>query len=190
MKEYFTTLFILLFSGLLVGSKPDSACNPFSVTLHSLQGKAQKTILNNEEQGAVFVFLLPDCPACQNYSTTLNNLAKKFPKIRFTGLFPGGFYTDTELKSFISEYRISFPVFLDKKKDMVRCLRARIVPEVFLISKENKIIYSGRIDDWMYALGKKKQHPSSHDLQKAIEQFLSHQPVSVSRTKAVGCYIE
>jgi hypothetical protein len=48
-------------------------------------------IIPSDKKAAIFVFLAPDCPLSQNYTLTLNNLAKDFePKgIGFYGVFSG-----------------------------------------------------------------------------------------------------
>lgn len=103
---------------------------------------------------------------------------------------PGKYCTADELKTFLKKYHISFPVYIDKNKTLSQCLNATIVPEVFFITKENNLLYSGRIDDWMYSLSKKKPKATTHELEDALENFVQHKPINVKKTKAVGCFIE
>ena len=169
-----------------------SGCNPFGINLHDLQGKTVSIKPGSGHQATAFVFLMADCPACQTYSLTLNNLDKKYKAagIRFIGVVPGNYSTPAEIAEFMHTYKISFPVFTDPTNALVKCLHATIVPEVFLVGSEGQTLYSGRIDDWMAALGKKKPAIHTHDLQDAIAAVVNHQPVKVKHTKAIGCFIE
>jgi thiol-disulfide isomerase/thioredoxin len=167
-------------------------CNPFNFSLLTVDGKAQSLKTEPGHLATAFIFLLPDCPACQSYSLSLNELAEKYKGngIRFMGVVPGKFSTNDEISEFQSSYKINFPVLKDPSNLLVKCLGASIVPEVFLVAHDGKTIYSGRIDDWMAALGKKKPAVTQHDFRDALEAFVNHQPVKVKRTKAIGCFIE
>jgi hypothetical protein len=52
------------------------------------------------------------------------------------------------------------------------------------------VIYQGRIDNWAYELGKKRKVITEYNLKDALTSVLLNKPISVSKTKAVGCYIE
>jgi hypothetical protein len=125
----------------------------------------------------------------ENYSLTLNELKIKYPAVKFIGVVPGNLSTNDEISSFISEYKILFPVYRDDQNKLVKCLKATVVPEAFLVVGY-ETAYSGRIDDWMVALGKKKPAVTQHDLANAIECLLKQRPILVRRTQAIGCFIE
>ena len=141
---------------------------------------------------SVFIFLLPDCPACESYSLPLNKLQEKYKAsgIRFYGVFPGQYNTIEEMKNFQSRYHINFLLMTDPEKKLVSSLGAKVAPEAFVVNSEAKVIYRGRIDDWMYAVGKKKPVVTSRELQDALNALVNHVPVKVSETKAIGCIIE
>jgi len=190
VKSILTGCLIIFLLSICLGENAGTKCNPFQLALSSPEGKKQKIILNNTSLAVVYVFLLPDCPACQDYSLTLNKLASKYKTIQFIGVMPGSYCTVEELKTFLKKYHISFPVYIDNNKALSKCLNALIVPEVFFISRENNLLYSGRIDDWMYSLSKKKPKATTHELADALESFVQHKPIKVKKTKAVGCFIE
>ena len=135
---------------------------------------------------------MPDCPACNSYSLTLNTLSKKYKprNIRFIGVVPGNFATADEIKQFVKDYNIRYPVVTDTSNRLVRCLGATKVPEAFLVDAKGITLYAGRIDDWMVSLGKKRQVITAFDLENAIKDMLANKPVRVSKTKAIGCIIE
>ena len=62
---------------------------------------------------SVFVFLLPDCPACENYTGTLNKLSERYKSkgIQFFGVFPD-FTKASEIDQFKATYKVRFPMDL------------------------------------------------------------------------------
>jgi peroxiredoxin len=169
-----------------------SAQSIYSVQLKMLDQKTFALDKIKKNTATVFVFLLPDCPASQSYSLTLNQLAKKFESsgIEFFGVFPGDYNTIDEMKDFQRTYRIGFSLLIDDQKILVKNLSAKVAPEVFVIGSKGQTLYRGRIDDWMYAVGKKKPVIKTHELEDALNAIAHHQPVKVSETKAIGCIIE
>jgi hypothetical protein len=70
---------ILLFLFFLLPAAVDSSdCNPFNISLQTVAGKPQPLKPGTGHQATAFIFLLPDCPACQSYSLSLNSLDKKY----------------------------------------------------------------------------------------------------------------
>lgn len=138
----------------------------------------------------LFVFLAPECPLSRNYTLTLNKLYDKYAgKIQFAGIVPGSSYGATEVRKFVAEYAIRFPVYLDPEKSLVSLLGAGITPEAFLINGEN-LLYSGAIDNWAVSLGKQRQVVTEHYLEDAIQHYLQGQPLTVKHAQAVGCRID
>jgi peroxiredoxin len=138
----------------------------------------------------LFVLLSPECPLCKNYSLALNKLHKAYGKsMEVYGIVPGSAYAGADLQQFAADYKIEFPLLIDKEKVLSNYLKATVTPEVFLINKTGQIIYSGAIDDWVTELGKKTLQPQQHYLEKAITQYLSGAPVQLAHTIAKGCLI-
>jgi hypothetical protein len=61
-------------------------------------------------------------------------------------------------------------------------------PEVFLLDEKRVIRYHGRIDD-QYGVGYIRENAKRLDLKEAIDELLAEKEVSVSSTRAVGCFI-
>ena len=140
---------------------------------------------------SVFVFLLPDCPACENYSATLNALSKKFKPsgIQFYGVFPS-FIKASEIEKFRADYKINFPLLMDYNKELLAAFDAHVAPSAFVISESTFLLYRGRIDDWMYAVGKKRTVITHHELQDALNAIASHKKIKINNTQPVGCLID
>ena len=149
----------------------------------SFQSPAKKT--------TVYVFLSETCPICQSYTLTLKELYSKYntKNIQFVGVFPN-YYSDLQsLNEFKTKYSIPFGLTLDADGKLTKHFKATITPEVFVESGDGKIIYSGRIDDSFYALGKRRTVISSTELADALQELTSKQTIKKPTTQAVGCII-
>jgi peroxiredoxin len=141
-------------------------------------------------KATAIIFLLVDCPASQSYSLTLNNLKKKYPQVNLIGIFPGKYSTEEEMRNFRDTYHITFPLLKDPDSKLVHYLHAIVAPQCFLIDQNANVVYEGRIDDWMYGVGKKKTTVTEHNLEDAMKAVIAGTPVKVKVTKAFGCFIE
>lgn len=145
---------------------------------------------NNE--ASVLVFLSPECPLCQSYSLTLRELQLKFKNngIEFYGIIPDKNFSNADVNAFKRKYLPNLMMLRDDAMQVTRFARASITPEVCVISKSGEVLYSGRIDNWAYELGKKRRVVTEHELTDALNAIIARKPVQVKKTKAIGCYIE
>lgn len=144
------------------------------------------------KKATVIVFLLSDCPATQDYTLTLNQLSSKYKlqNISFVGIFPGKFSTDSELIAFQKTYKLNFPLLKDNEMLLTKSLQAKTVPSCYLLNDAGQIVYRGRIDDWLFALGRKKRNVTQKDLENAIISLLKNQPIKIPETQPIGCILE
>jgi peroxiredoxin len=140
----------------------------------------------------VFIFLMPDCPFCQKYTKTLNELQKKYAakNIQLTGVITGDLYTDEEANTFIKDYKISFPVIHDPAKQLLRKFRTSVSPSVVVADNNGNIIYKGLIDNWPITPGSTRQRITENYLNDVLQQITTGKPVTIKNTDAVGCIIE
>jgi thiol-disulfide isomerase/thioredoxin len=139
----------------------------------------------------VLVFLSPDCPLCRNYTKVLNELAHQYQgKLTLYGIVPGKTVTAADLQQFSSTYHLAFPLLRDPAKKLTNLIHATITPEAILMNKEGKILYSGLIDNWVIDLGKQRAAPTQQYLKDAVDTCLSGRSVVITRTKAIGCFID
>jgi len=186
-------LFCLLLNAIGPVSAQSNFANEFThIQLSYLDNKLFSADAITKNAASVFIFLLPDCPASQSYSLTLNELCSAFKSsgVAFYGVFPGHYNTPEEMKEYQDNYHVLFPLITDPEKKLVKSLGAKIAPEVFVVNSSGQTLYHGRIDDWMYAAGKKKLTITSHELKDALTALVHHQPPKVKATQAVGCIIE
>ena len=156
-----------------------------------LRAGSKKTFIETDRSPlTAVVFLSPECPLCKNYSLTLNQLTKKHGStVRFYGVVPGKTYSPEAVRQFVDDYKISFPVLIDSQKEFSTRVEATVTPEVVVFRQSGDVVYRGAIDDWVQALGKKKQKPEQHYLEDAIARYLQNKEVLVKQTRPIGCLI-
>jgi hypothetical protein len=138
----------------------------------------------------LFIFLSPECPLSQNYTSVLNNLDATFAgELQMVGIIPGKTYRQSEVDSFIKKYKITYPLFIDPSLDLSHYLKASVTPEAILLDTENHLVYKGAIDNWYKTLGRPGARATEHYLRDAIEANSRHQQPTIKRTTAVGCLI-
>lgn len=72
----------------------------------------------------------------------------------------------------------------------MEALGASVTPEVVVFNEsKEKILYKGRIDDSYARVGKRKRVTSTSELKEVLEAIKNDQPIQVSNTTAVGCFI-
>ena len=136
------------------------------------------------------IFMLTDCPATQDYTLSLNKLAEKYgEKINFIGIIPGRFATLEEMLDFEKTYRMKFRLLQDPKMNVTAHLGGRIAPSCLLVDRNGNTIYSGRIDDWFYTLGKKRQVIRENNLDNAIRHVLFNEKLIRPQADAFGCIL-
>lgn len=142
-------------------------------------------------KATVFVFLSETCPICQSYTLPLKELWKKYQDkgIRFVGVFPNHYVTQKDIEEFKKTYQIPFALQSDSMAVFTKKFNAGITPEVFVENDSGQLVYSGRIDDSFYAVGKRRKVVTTHELADALADIESGKAVRVSKTQAVGCII-
>jgi thiol-disulfide isomerase/thioredoxin len=166
---------------------------PLKTWLQNLNNQPVLFKIQPQDKATVILFLSPECPLCQSYSLTINQLQNKFKNnnIRFVAVVPGNAYTGQNIMAFKHKYKLQqLEWFIDTKLELTRKLKAQITPEVFVINKKNELVYQGRIDNWAYELSKKRAVITEHDLKNVLTQIVNGKAVSFYKTKAIGCFIE
>lgn len=141
---------------------------------------------------SIIIFMAVDCPVTQKYMNTIKRIASHYKdRILVTGYFPAGLPRKTET-SFRNEYEIPDYIKLvdDKTHHITKKFGATITPEVFLLSDKGEVLYSGAIDNWFFELGRYRPEITENYLADAIEAALSGKNSSITKTTAIGCFIQ
>lgn len=172
-------------------------CCLHSVVAQSISlkdGKGNPVLFTEKVSGnaSVYFFLSPECPLCQSYALTIQQLFAEFSKqgIEMIGIIPGTDFSAATIADYQKRYHIPIPLYTDEQLVLVKKYKVTITPEVIVLDKNNKVVYQGRIDNWAYALGKKRKVITEHNLKDALTSIIKHKPIVVAKTKAIGCFIE
>lgn len=88
------------------------------------------------------------------------------------------------------DFNLKAPVVLDPKHRLAKSTGATITPEAVVLMPDGQAVYRGRINDRFPKLGTDSVNARTHDLRRALLEFLAGKPVSEPQTSAVGCFIE
>jgi hypothetical protein len=121
----------------------------------------------------------------------MNSLKEKF---EYTGLVLKAIYSDMDadtlqLEKLVSDSSLKIPITLDKELKLAKQFNISTTPQVVLIDSLNKILYSGMLDDYFYALGKHRTLVSNKYLENAIEAILKGEKIKTQQTTPIGCKI-
>jgi peroxiredoxin len=144
-----------------------------------------------KNKATAIIFIDIDCPICQKYTKTINELQAKFEQkgITFLAIYPTQKPDNQKVIDFLEKYNFKMKLIFDTKRQIVKKFHASTTPEVFLLDSKLKTQYQGAIDDWFYEIGKNKREPTIFYLENALNEFLMGEKIKVSKTKAVGCLI-
>ena len=80
----------------------------------------------------------------------------------------------------------NFPYLRDDSQSVADAYGAQYTPEIFVLDRERRLRYTGRIDDNWQEPGRVK----SQDLREALNAVLAGVPVKKPETHAMGCTIK
>lgn len=182
-----SALFILLFA--IAGCAKTPAIH--DIHLHNLE-ETEVRIEPAKNQLTVIYFLSPECPLCINYSLALREIAAEFSNdsVAFFGVHASKWFTAEEVEEYQLKYGLDFPMLLDDGNKLAKVLGATVTPEVFVLNSKSQVLYSGKIDDWVNGLGKKKLEVSDHYLKNTLEAWRDGKTIEATRTEPIGCLIE
>lgn len=135
-------------------------------------------------------FLGTECPMARAYASALNQLQATFGQrgVRIVGVFSNRQDSVDDVRRYARELDAKFEIALDAGNRVADRYGATRTPEVFLVDRQLKLRYHGRIDD-RYAPGVARQEATREDLRVAIEELLASRPVARHESVALGCLI-
>ena len=136
----------------------------------------------------VIVFLYNDCPMSKRVAPLLEEIWRggRGRGARLLGVFIDG-TESAEPEHFGREFGLTFPLLVDTGGELASALSATVVPEAFVLDRENKVQYIGRINDAYQVRGELSPTPVREDLREALDDVLAGTKARLPRTLAVGC---
>ncbi|MBL0343473.1 MAG: redoxin family protein [Bacteroidetes bacterium] len=140
----------------------------------------------------VFVFISPECPLCISYTKPIIEMKSKFEgnQVQFYAIFSGTYYSSVQIRDFQKQYNFDIICLQDTGNNFAQLLEVTVTPEVVLLNHAGEKVYSGAIDDWAYAPGKKRQVITKKFLEDAIAKVISNEYPAITKTEPIGCSIE
>jgi peroxiredoxin len=198
-------------AALLVGGQEIATLKPGAVApsfeLQTLDGKKTTSaeLLGDakERNIVVLVFWAVQCPWVERCNPELETLFRDFSKQRVRLAMVDSDRNDTAdpaaISAFLTKAKYTFPVYLDVGNKVADAFGARTTPHCFVIGKDGKLVYSGRvndarpIDDSEAAAASKdatSPPPVNPLLKKAIAAALEGRTPEVMVDTPVGCRIK
>ncbi|MBS4028576.1 MAG: thioredoxin family protein [Ignavibacteriales bacterium] len=185
-------LFIIFTSFLTAGELPELKIGEAvpSFSLKNYDGKEfslDKTRKEKENKFTVLMFISTECPVSNAYNERMAKLYDKYSKKNVTifGINANKEETIADIEEHSKEHKFLFPVLKDNGNKIADLYGALVTPEVYVLDKEGKLLYHGRIDD-----KRKVEEVTSKDLENALDALLAGKEIAVKETTAKGCTIK
>lgn len=164
--------------------------------LKNVNGKMVSMADFPNAKGFVVIFDCNTCPYSKAYNTRIQDLDKKFanqgfPVIAINANDPsiskGDSFDEMVKYAKIKDY--NFPYLMDETQSVAKAFGATNTPHVFVLNKRGsdlKVAYIGAIDD----NPKDASQVTKRYVEDAVNALLNGQPVTTTKTKAIGCGIK
>lgn len=173
-------------------NKDNLSPSVYNLSLASVHGDSVPLTKIKEGTASVFFFISPECPVCQHYSLTINEMIKRYNAkgIAFYGIFPGIYYSHSQIEQYLTEYNMFFIPLTDPSLVFTNNIHASVTPEAFVVAASGTIVYHGCIDNRYVSAGKPRSVITEHYLDDVLQSVINNRPITVENTTAIGCYIE
>ena len=201
----------LLFAGLIsvfvlgalgpapAATSPDDAASAgeeprfiIGTRMLDLEGNIRRLGDEDRLRPVALVFLDTYCSISSRYLPELNDLAEQADAagVDFYGVFSDPMLSWDHIRQVRDEYGLTFPVLFDASGDLASRLAPAITPEAFIVGKDDRIAYRGRIDNRFAAIGALRKKITAHDLRDAIQAISTGEAIASPVTEPVGCIFE
>lgn len=179
MKQVLITLMLMIIG---------VSCNSDSLYV-SLESKEYE----HPKELSLFVFISPECPLCENYTKDFNDLRSQYStdSLKIYGVFSGKkLYSDERILKFKKQYDLQIDFVMDGDYRIAKYFKAEVTPECFLVKPGGEIAYSGKLDNWLEKLGRRRKKVSRFYVKDAINSVFNKEPITVAKTEAIGCLMQ
>jgi peroxiredoxin len=144
----------------------------------------------NEAKTLVVVFLGTQCPIGNSYVPLLGDLQQRFQdqSVQVIGINSNLSDTAESIAQHVADFKVSFPVLVDKDQVAADLFGARRTPEAFVLDRRRHIRYRGRIDD-RFGYTFKRDEARQEDLENALKEMLAGKRVTIAEVEPEGCLI-
>jgi peroxiredoxin len=190
MKVLATALCLLaLAAGPACAETPAIGSAAPPISLSTIDGKpfslADATKANSL---VVVMFISTQCPYSNAYNERMRDMAAAYSKkgVQFVGINSNKTETVQDAVDHAKKNGHTFTILKDPSNKVADLYDAKRTPEVFVVDKDGKVRYHGRIDENSDDPAK----VASPDLKNALDALLAGKAVANTETKAFGCTIK
>ena len=173
---------------------PKSANHSLGVRIANSQVRdihgTQHSLFADDATLTVVVFLGWECPLVRQYVPRLKELRSEFANrgVRWLAINSNQQDSLAELQHFARTFDWQIPILKDAGNQLADEFGAQRTPEVFLLDRDQTVVYQGRIDD-QFTYGRQRPDVVTRFLADAIQETLQQQPVSLGYVEPAGCII-
>lgn len=127
------------------------------------------------------------CPCVQAYNDRMKALHEKYRDqgLEIAYVFSDANDTLRKIRELAEKEKYPWRNVVDADQKLMTLFNVQCTTEVFLIDREGRLRYHGRVDDSIFEPEKAR----AHDLDNAIVALLDNQAVKVAETQAYACTI-
>lgn len=191
MKAIALTLLLWTLTVGLAGAASVTVPAASAIRVRDIHNTLVRPLQSSDRAATVLIFIAHDCPICNSYSAEIHRLRNDYAASHIA-LFV--VYTDTDasaatLHAHAQAHGYSAFALFDTNHALVKLTGATVTPEAVVLGPHDHILYEGRIDNRFKNFGEERDVASVSDLRRALDAVRLGQPIKVTRTTAVGCYI-
>jgi peroxiredoxin len=189
MKSLFALLLLaaaLAPAGDMKTLKAGDAVPAFTLKNHDGKDVSLEGVLK-ENKLAVVMFIATRCPVSNAYNGRMAALSGSFSgkQVAFIGVNSNKSEDAGEVGEHAKEHKFGFPVVKDPNNVIADAYGAMVTPEIFVVDKNLRLLYHGRIDD-----SRKEEEVAKKDLADALTALLAGKEAPKDQQKAFGCTIK
>ncbi|HAC14340.1 MAG TPA: thioredoxin family protein [Bacteroidetes bacterium] len=201
MKKFKIALFPLFLAGVFLLSMNNeikelevgSAGPMFDYSMDEVGGSKITLADVKGDNGTLLIFSCSTCPyvrAWEDRYLQISELAKEL-NIGMIAVNPNEAIRDNgaslaDMKARSEEIGYTFPYALDKDYKLADAYGATRTPHVYLLNKDNTLVFVGAIDD----NSRSAEDVQEYYLANAMRELAMGQPITRANSKAIGCTIK
>ena len=167
-----------------------TSCAPASA-VYDLDGRPVDPPSPAPGELVVLVFLDPECPLSSEAAPELGRIARELAAapVRFRPVYADPALDADAVRAHVARFALPGEALLDPGHALVERVGATVTPEAALIGAGGEVLYRGRIDDRVEAVGVERPAATRRLLRDAIQAALAGRAPDPARTEPVGCFL-
>ena len=156
-----------------------------------LDGRIVDPFSMADDRTSVLIFTRSDCPVSNRYAPEVRRIHDRFASrgVQFVLVYVDPRESPDAIRHHLTEYDYPLPALRDTQHELVRLTGAEVTPEVAVFDAAGEMAYRGRIDNRYVDFDRRRDIPTRHDLEDALDAVIAGRAARVETTHAVGCYI-